>query len=205
MVTAVILAAGAGNRMGVPKQLLPLGGQAMIRWVAGVACQSAVQDVVVVTGAHHKAVAEALQNLSVRLVHNADWAAGQAGSVKVGIKAALQYNSIAALFLLADQPLITVELIDQLLATYYAGKGSIIMPVYQGRRGNPVLFDLVQWHDELLALRGDQGARQIIFEHPEEVASVSSNCEEIFWDVDTPDDYDRMQKLWTHQFSKANS
>lgn len=189
MITAVILAAGAARRMGTAKQLLPVAGHPMIWWAASVACASAVDDVLVVTGEHHKAIAKAVEDLPVRLVHNPCWVEGQAASIRAGVAAITRPSVKAAIFMLADQPLLTSNAVNKIIAAYHTGKGSIVVPICLEKRRNPVIFDLARWRQPLMALSGDQGGRQLILEHSDEVTSVNFTDEKMFLDVDTPDDY----------------
>lgn len=195
MIAAVVLAAGGARRMGRPKQLLPLGGKPLVWHAASVACRAGLDAVVVVTGAHREAVADAVSGLPVRVVHNPGWRAGQAGSLRAGLEA-LGPGTAAVVFLLADQPLVTPEVISALAAAWRGGVGTIVAPTVGGRRGNPVLLDLARWREGLMALTGDAGARGLIAAHPDEVASVPVDDEDVFFDVDTPEDYVRLLKLY---------
>lgn len=195
MIAAVVLAAGAARRMGRPKQLLPLAGRPLVWHVADAACRSVVDEVIVVAGAGQAAVAAAVAGLPVRLVPNPRWRSGQASSLQAGLNAVSSGTS-AVIFLLADQPLVTPALLDSLAAAYRAGGGSIVAPVAGGRRGNPVLFALERWRRQLLSLAGDAGARAIIAAHPDQVAAVPVADEAVFFDVDTPAEYDEIKRLY---------
>ena len=188
MIAGIILAAGAAKRMGRCKQLLPLGGRTMLWQTANTVCHSLLEPVVLVTGAEHEQVSAAVQDLSLTPVYNSDWQRGQAGSLKTGLKA-IPADVAAVMFLLADQPLVTPELINSLIDLYRSNAGSIIVPEVHGHRGNPVLFDLKIWKDKLMELQGDAGARRIIAAHPECVASLPVESERLFFDADTEEDY----------------
>jgi len=200
MITGIILAAGAARRMGQPKQLLPLGGKPMVWHVANAACQSGLDSVILVTGSVSDSVAIAAKDLPLTLLHNPEWEKGQSGSLTTGLKA-LAAETEAVMFLLADQPLITPELIDALIASYHASSHSIIRPCHAGHRGNPVLFGWNEWKDELCTLSGDNGARQIIASHPESVRCVPVKSEELLWDVDTQEDYLRVCEVFRQRDS----
>jgi len=195
VIAAVVLAAGAARRMGRPKQLLPLAGRPLVWHVAAAACRSTVDEVIVVTGARQAAVAAAVAGLPVRLVPNPRWRSGQASSLKSGLNA-VSPGTGAVVFLLADQPLVTPALLDSVAAVYRAGDGSIVVPVAGERRGNPVLFALENWRRQLLDLTGDTGARAIIAAHPERVVTVPVADETVFFDVDTPADYEEIIRLY---------
>ncbi len=191
MIAGIILAAGASRRMGQPKQLLPLAGKPMVWHVAAAACQSRLDAVFLVTGAGDDAVRASVEGLPLTCIHNGNWEAGQAGSVTTGLKE-LAPATEAVMFLLADQPLITPELIDALIDAYRTSDKSITCPCHAGQRGNPVLFGYREWKSALCQLSGDQGARQIIAGHPEALLQVPVASAKFFWDVDTEADYQRV-------------
>ena len=194
-IVGVILAAGGSKRMGRPKLLLPLGGKALIRHVADEACRSELQQVTVVTGAYAAQVEEALAGLPVRIVHNELWADGQSTSVRKAVES-LPDGRGAVMFLLADQPFVDSTLINALIDTYRQTAASIVAPVWRQRRGNPVLFDLATWRDELLRLTGDEGARRIVAANETAVRQLEMTDGDVFFDADTPEDYERLQELW---------
>jgi len=186
-VTAVILAAGRSTRMGGPNKLLArIDGKPLVRIVAEQALASRAESVVVVTGHQHERVEEALQGLDVTFVHNPDYAEGLATSLKIGIKA-VPASSGAAIICLGDMPLVGSGLVDRLIEAYAPERnGLIVMPVADGRRGNPVLWSRKLFRD-LLALDGDIGARHVIQKHGELVVEVPATGVGAFLDVDTPD------------------
>ena len=191
MIAGIILAAGEARRMGQLKQLLPLGGKPMIWHVANAACGSRLDPVLLVTGAGSDAVVSSLREFPITTIHNENWADGQSGSVRTGIRE-LPEETEAVLFLPADQPLISAKLINALIDAYYRSGQSIICPFYGVQRGAPVLFGWKEWKNALSTLTGDQGARQLIIAHPEAVHRMEVDSGELFWDVDTPEDYQRM-------------
>lgn len=185
-VAGVILAAGASSRMGRPKQLLNWGGRPLVR-VAAEHALASLDHVVVVVGGASAEVAAALGDLAVEIVVNNAYAEGQSTSLRAGI-AALAPDVAAALVLLGDQPFVTPGVIDRIVAAWRQSRLPIAAPVYRGQRGNPVLFA----HDifpELLTVRGDQGARDILRANPSRVQLVSFNDDRPLADIDTPEDY----------------
>ena len=188
-VAAVVLAAGGSTRMGQPKQLLPVGGQPMVRRVTAAACTAELAQVVVVVGAHADRVRQTLAGLPVDVVFNESWAEGMSTSVQVGLNA-LASGIQAVLIILADQPGLTPNLLDTLVARYHATRAAIVAPFYQGQRGNPVLFDrsLV---GELEATRGDQGGRMLVLHHERDMERVDVDDPSVLLDVDTRQDYEK--------------
>ncbi|MBC7324845.1 MAG: putative selenium-dependent hydroxylase accessory protein YqeC [Moorella sp. (in: Bacteria)] len=186
-VGGIVLAAGAGVRYGGGKQLLPVGGQPLVRQVVGTALAAVPGDVVTVLGHQAEMVAAVLEDLAVNLAYNPDYHRGLSTSLQAGL-AALAPRTRAALFILADQPGVTPGVLARLVEAYTDSGKKIVVPVYQGRRGNPVLIDRDLW-PQILALEGDIGAREIIRAHPVDVLEVEVDCPGILKDIDTPADY----------------
>jgi molybdenum cofactor cytidylyltransferase len=185
-VAAIILAAGRSTRMGGPNKLLAeLNGKTLVRIVAEQAVASKATSVTVVTGHQAAEVEKALAGLKVKFVHNPDFAEGLAGSVKSGI-AAVPADADGAVVCLGDMPLIDTRLIDRLIEAFAPDRGSlIVVPVSDGRRGNPVLWSR-RFFGELMMLDGDIGARHLITKHGEAVAEVPVEGHGAFLDIDTP-------------------
>jgi molybdenum cofactor cytidylyltransferase len=186
--------------MGSPKQLLVYQGRPMLRHVVENLLKSQVNDVMVVLGHQASKVAEALNELPVRIIINKDYTRGQSTSVRYGLAALhtsglsahhpAKGNRLGVLFVLGDQPLVKPETIN-LLIDHYRQYGGIIAPYYQGVRGNPVLFDN-KFFDELQALTGDVGAREIISRYPEQLRKVEVPDSGVLQDIDTPEDYQKL-------------
>ena len=193
-VAAVILAAGRSTRMGGPNKLLAeLGGKPLVRIVTEQALASKAQGVIVVTGHQADEVRKALRGLKVTFAHNPDFAEGLAGSVKSGI-AAVPQNADGAVICLGDMPLIDAHLIDRLVETFAPDRGNlIVVPVSDGRRGNPVLWSR-RFFNELMTLDGDIGARHLIARHSEAVAEVAVEGHGAFLDIDTPQALEAAQR-----------
>ena len=192
----VVLAAGSASRFGGPKILVDWHGKPLIRHVVEIALQSGLAQVIVVTGALHDATRRVLEGLPVTLAPNppvptVDWAAGQSSSLKAGIQA-ISDQVGAALFLLADQPFISAELLRALHLAHARTLAPVIAPVVGGRRANPVLFDRSLFPD-LLRVSGDQGGRAIFQQHPP--LALPWQDDRLLLDVDTPEDYERLLRF----------
>lgn len=157
---AVILAAGGSRRMGRPKQLLELEGEAMLRRTARLCLGAGFAPVMVVLGSSAAAVAAVLEGLPVDCVVHPDWAAGMASSIRAGI-AALPPHSTAALLLACDQPALSPELLRDFQDAHRRSPDSTIASAYAGGAGIPALFPRARFA-ELEALRGDRGARPLL-------------------------------------------
>jgi len=191
-VAGIILAAGESTRFGQPKQLLDWKGKPFARRVAETALDAGLSPVVVVTGANAEAVESAVKDLDVKIVRNKNWQSGQASSIVSGVKA-LPQNIGGGLFLLADQPQIGAEVLRALVETHAQSLPAILAPLVRGeRRANPVLFDRVAFPD-LLALTGDTGGRVLFGKY--RVEYIPWLDEVLLFDVDTPEDYERLKEL----------
>jgi molybdenum cofactor cytidylyltransferase len=183
-IAAVVLAAGRSTRMGSANKLVAdIGGKPMVRRVVEVALASNAAAVLVVTGHMAAEVTSALAGLDVTLVANPDYATGLASSLKAGIRA-LPPLCDGALILLGDMPQIAPEHLDTLMAAFAAD--AIVVPVRNGRQGNPVLWP-ARFFPELLGLDGDAGAKRLIAAHAASVCEVDLGTDAIFTDIDTPE------------------
>lgn len=188
----IVLAAGQSVRFGQPKQLLDWKDKPFVRQVAETALHAGLSPVIVVTGADAEKVENALTGLDMNIIHNENWQSGQGLSIAAGVHA-LPENTGSAIFLLADQPQIGVDVIRALTEAHTQGLPSILAPlVLEEKRANPVLFDRVTFPD-LLALTGDVGGRAIFDKH--RVEYLPWHDDTLLLDVDTPEDYERLKNL----------
>lgn len=186
-IAAVVLAAGQSRRMGGPNKLLEaVGGRPLVQRIVEQALASSAAPVVVVTGHQHERVEAALAGLPVTCVHNPHYAAGLSTSVKTGI-AALPSDVDAALVCLGDMPQVDAALIDRMAAAFDPGRGGlIVVPTFEGKRGNPVLWAR-RFFPELCELQGDVGARHLIGTYADAVVELPVESRAVFFDVDTPE------------------
>ena len=189
---AVLLAAGAGKRMGgVAKPLIRLQGVPLIRRQLVALSGAGVDELVVVTGYAREAVEDQVRSFPVRIVHNERHAEGRQASVRVGL-AALEGPFDAIFVALADQPLVgTNDLVELIGAFKKRPAGHVLVPVVDGQRGNPILLDAVA---QARILEGDvnAGCRQLIERHPELVHVHATGNTRFITDLDTPEDLQRL-------------
>ncbi|HWL68374.1 MAG TPA: molybdopterin-binding/glycosyltransferase family 2 protein [Geminicoccus sp.] len=186
-ITALVLAAGRSSRMrGANKLLTPIDGKPLVAHVVDAALQSSCDRVVVVTGHMQAELAEALAGRPLTLTHNPDFADGLASSLKAGL-AAVPAEADGVLVLLGDMPDIDRRLIDRMIAAFSpADRRSIVVPVANGRRGNPVLWSSA-FFGEMRELAGDAGARALIDRHEDQVAEIAVEHRGPLVDLDTPE------------------
>ena len=191
-VGAIVLAAGLSRRMGEPKVLLPWDeGSTIIRQIVQTTAGTrSFAEMVVVTGQWDAEIRQQVDGLPVRVVHNPLFDEGEMiSSVQIGLRD-LSPHLGAALVVLGDQPDLDSAVILQVLAAYAKTQAPIIAPVFQGRRGHPVLFDRSLWH-EILALPREAAPRDVLRAHSSETQLVEVDTVSILQDIDTPQDYDR--------------
>lgn len=188
--SGVILAAGTSSRLGQPKQLLDLFGEPLLRRTVMNAIASSLDEVVLVLGSRAEEIGAAVSDLGQRTVINPDFATGQGSSLVAGLRA-VDARSRGALFLLGDEPQVSSEIINTLVVAFRTGDALIVQPTYGGVPANPV-FISVALREELLAIKGDEGARSVIRAHKSEVRLVPVSKGAPPRDVDTFEDYEAL-------------
>ena len=172
-IAAVVLAAGRSTRMGGPNKLLAeIAQRPLVRIAAEEALASRAKPVIVVTGHQRPEVERALAGLPVKFVHNPDFAQGLGTSLRTGI-AAVPPDADGVVVCLGDMPQVDAGLVDRLIAAFDPARGAlIVVPTFDGKRGNPVLWSR-RFFPDLMAVEGDVGARHLIGRYPEAVVEVA--------------------------------
>ncbi len=191
-VSAVVLAAGMSTRMGTVKQLLPLGGTTLLENVLDNVGKAQVDEIVLVLGFSANAIRQQIPFHNVKIVVNDAYREGMGTSLRAGITQ-VSPSADAALVMLGDQPFVKPETIDQLIRVYGEQKPQIVIPVYQGFRGNPVLLDRSVF-PELLGLAGDIGCRAIFGGHTENILKAPVDDIGVLLDIDTQSDFEKLQQ-----------
>jgi molybdenum cofactor cytidylyltransferase len=192
MIVGIILSAGESKRMGTPKQLLPWGKSIILQQVIDNTSASRLGKVLLVLGYRAEDIADKISLSSkTSIVVNHDFKTGMSSSVKCGISHA-PVDADAFMLLLGDQPFIGSGIINQLIDCYRTGKHGIIVPVYGGQRGHPVIFDSY-YKQELLAI-SDQGAKEVTERHNEDIVEVHVESADVLADIDTPQEYESARK-----------
>lgn len=183
---AIVLAAGGSTRMqGRNKLLLPWGKHCVVQQVVSNLCTLGLAEVVVVTGHQRAEVDAALKDAPARQVHNPAYGGGMATSIVAGIAAAGPARGY--LLVLGDMPSVSMDTVRKVCAAL-VDERTIALPTYGNRRGHPVAIGAA-YRDELLALRGDTGARAVLRAHAERVVEVEVEDAGVLVDVDTPEAY----------------
>jgi molybdenum cofactor cytidylyltransferase len=193
-ISALLLAAGKGERMKRIKQLLSLGGESMVEVSLKNLQSSRVDEIIVVLGFAAERILPLVKGKEkIRPVVNPGFREGMSTSIHHGLKA-VDPKTKGVLIALADQPFISSEIIDLLIERFAEGGKGIVVPVYQGRRGHPVILNRERYEGELFALRGDVGGREIVRRHPEDVLEVEVASSGVVSDIDDWDDYKTIKR-----------
>jgi molybdenum cofactor cytidylyltransferase len=189
-VGGIILAAGESTRLDGLKQWMTFRGKPLVLHAVETALEGGLDPVVVVVGKKADEIENLLGDDPIRVVKNSKPELGQSHSVRLGLEA-LKDQVEAVIFLLADMPLVTSELVKALVRKHQHTLSPIIAPFTEGRRGNPVIFDR-RTFDDLQELDGDRGGRAIFSRYPVEEVEWDDS---VLFDVDSEEDLRRMREM----------
>jgi molybdenum cofactor cytidylyltransferase len=186
----IILAAGTSSRLGRPKQLVEVDGRILLSRTVAAALASKLERVVLVLG--HEAdrilacLKEILDNPRIGVTVNYRYREGMSGSLRHGL---LQVCSAfpAIMVILGDHPLLDSGTIDLLLDKFNDSEKDICVSTHSGRQGHPVIFSS-RFYKDIMNIKGDVGARDIVRENPDCVLRVEVENEDCFLDIDTEED-----------------
>lgn len=208
---AIILAAGSSSRMGGGrhKLLLPLAGRPVLAHVIEAALASQARPIIVVLGHHADEVRAQIAPYTTQpgiiLLENTGYTKGMSTSMRLGLEFLTSIDISpgssspdSALIMLGDQPLITSQIINKLIQARHTTGKRIIAPLYDDKRGSPVLFD-ASLFPELLEVTGDEGGRSVLERHRQEVSTVEVGNAMANYDIDTWEAYQSVLKVWENK------
>ncbi|MCX5818177.1 MAG: nucleotidyltransferase family protein [Proteobacteria bacterium] len=195
---AVILAAGTSSRLGFNKLTLKINGQSVIEMAAEPFFQKGIEKIHVVTNPENGPVKKALETPFIfplqpsafslqpfTFIPNPHFQEGMSSSIKA-VTPFIQ-DADAVFFQLGDKPFIKKEMVEQMIELYVSREKNlfdIIVPVYRGKKGHPVLMNIKPYIKEIQNLEGDKGLREIIDNHSGSVLFIEGDEGNIF-DIDT--------------------
>ena len=190
----VVLAAGMSSRLGIPKQLIKYKSKSLLQHAVDTALQTTIRPVIVVLGAYNDAVKKEMNGMEVELIHNEAWQEGMASSLRCGLAGAQKMKPAAdgIIFMVCDQPYVDKALLDSLLLAQNETGLPIVASSYENNLGTPALFHKF-FFAGLMELKGDTGARKLIKQHENLVATVAFPRGII--DIDTTTDYEAFLQL----------
>jgi molybdenum cofactor cytidylyltransferase len=190
-IAIIILAAGTSSRLGSPKQLLSYKGKNLLRHTVDEALETGCQSVFVVLGANSELLRNELKDKPVSIVENTGWQEGMASSIRCGLETItntiLRPDSI--IFMVCDQPYVSSSLLLNLVNKKNETGLPIVASSYDDKMGTPALFHK-SFFPALMELKGDKGARKLIADNPDKVATVS--FPEGITDIDTKEDFEKL-------------
>jgi len=172
MLAAVILSGGASRRMGSPKALVSYQGRPFLEHLLSVTRHPAIGVRRVVLGADTEAISNGIPLTADEIVINKDWEHGQLSSIHAALRS-LPPNTDGILLCPVDHPLISAVLVGSLIEAFLASHAPVVVPVFKGKRGHPVIFSSAVY-EELLNAPLEQGARSVVWAHKGEVQEVAT-------------------------------
>lgn len=189
-ISGLILGAGASQRLGQPKQLLPFGGTTLLGWIVAQAERAvALDELVVVLGRAADQIRERVDFGSAKVVENPVFGEGCASSYRTGITA-LSPQSEAMMIILGDQPGIKPEVIDRLAGEWLQSGAQIALCSYRGHKGHPLIFGKPLFN-QLIGLHGDKAAWKLVDANPALVQQTEFDLP-FPEDINTWDDFERL-------------
>jgi molybdenum cofactor cytidylyltransferase len=189
MLAAVILSGGSSSRMGSPKALLPYQGRPFLEHLLQIARHPKIGVRRVVLGAHAEPIAKEVHLSADEIVINDQWEKGQLSSIQAGIRS-LPRGTDGILLCLIDHPLISEGLVNELIEAFYTKHAPVVLPVYEGRRGHPVIFGATLY-DEILKAPLETGARAVVWAHAKEVEELRTNEQGCVLNLNDPETLQR--------------
>jgi molybdenum cofactor cytidylyltransferase len=185
MLAAVLLSGGASRRMGSPKALLSYQGRPFLEHLLDVSRHPKIGVRRVVLGADAEPIAKEINLSPDEIVINEDWEKGQLSSIQAALRSLPPQTDGIILFLI-DHPLISSTLVDELIEAFYTSVKPIVLPVYEGRRGHPVIFSS-KLYEELKLAPLETGARSVVWAHASDLQLVQTNEEGCILNLNDPD------------------
>ncbi len=188
MVSAIILAAGMskrmrlGNKLMLEKNNIPI----IIHTIKNV-FKSNVSEIIVVLGNESKIMNKILKTLDVKIIYNNMYKTGISSSIKKGLDN-IDANCKGVLICLGDMPMIKTSTYNKIIDAFYNNQKKNIIPFFNNKRGNPVLFDK-SYFNKIKNIEGDQGAKYLINQDPKKFFKVKVYDEGLINDIDTAMQY----------------
>ncbi len=189
MLAAVILSGGASRRMGSPKALLPYQGRPFLEHLIEVTQHPRIGVRRVVLGPDAEAISSQVALAKDEIVLNSEWQRGQLSSIQAAIRS-LPSGTDGMVLCPVDHPLVSAALLSDLIEAFDAHHPAVALPIFEGRRGHPVIFSS-RLYDELLRAPEDKGARAVVWAHANEIAEVATEEEGCVLNLNDPEAFQK--------------
>ncbi|QQK07964.1 nucleotidyltransferase family protein [Miniphocaeibacter halophilus] len=192
-VSCIVMASGMSKRMNENKLLLTLNKKMIFEYILDTISRIDFDEVIVVT--RFKEIIDYSKKYKYKVVINKNFEEGQASSIRLGVNSAKKNNDY--MFFVADQPFIREKTINYILEKNKENKGKIIVPYYNGLKGNPVVFGNI-FRKDLLNLSGDKGGSIVIKQNKDRVKNIFIKTEDSFenFDIDNKKDYEVLKRKY---------
>lgn len=188
---AIVMAAGSSSRLGKPKQLLLFQGETLLERAISTAKGVDFSEYVLILGGNADKIQSTIDLSNSKVLINHNWSSGMSSSLQLGLRYLNEnYQIDAVVMLLCDQPFVNSKIINSIIDKFKETKKGIIASKYGKSLGVPALFDR-KYFGEILNLKSSEGAKKIIYSHPEDTDSVDFPLGAI--DIDTQEDYEKLK------------
>ncbi|MFV9552038.1 nucleotidyltransferase family protein [Algibacter sp. PT7-4] len=193
-IAIVILAAGSASRMGSIKQLLPYKDISLLQNAINQAVNSKANKVYCVLGAHAKTIQKRIISCSVGFILNPNWEKGLSSSIVSSMQYLQSLTPLpnGVLIMLADQPNVDTNYINNLIQLFNTHKSKVVVSAYKNLNGVPAIFPSV-YYKELLNLKGDKGAKSFLNSNANNIIRFIPKANKLV-DIDTQEDYQNLIK-----------
>ena len=187
MISAILLAAGQSKMMdGENKLTKEIKGIPLIKLSVKNILASSVDELIIVLG-YQKEIIEKLidKNEKIKFVFNKDFESGMASSIKTGLNS-LSEKTESFFICLGDMPMVGHGVYNQLIKS--KDNKEIIVPIYKGQQGNPVLFNK-SMKEKIMGITGDVGAKKILELNKDKILNIETNDQSVVKDFNTKDNF----------------
>jgi len=185
MLAAVILSGGASRRMGSPKALVSYQGASFLEHLLSVTRHPAIGARRVVLGPDAETILQQVALAPDEVVVNKEWERGQLTSIHAALRS-LPAETEGMLLCPVDHPLVSAAVVNMLIATFLETRAPVVLPMFEGRRGHPVIFSAAVY-GELLRAPLETGARAVVWAHQSDLQEVSTTEEGCVVNLNDPD------------------
>ena len=193
MIGGIILSAGESKRMGEPKALLKIGKTIFVNHIIEVLCGANIKEIVTVLGHNYKQILENINRDNTEIVINYNYKEGQLSSLISGLEFFQEKDVEGVIVCLVDHPLLSENLVKSMVDAFKMSGKKIVVPVYRGKRGHPVIFSRSIF-EQIRNASPEVGAREVLWKNKNDVFELETDDESVLIGINTPEDYKKFIK-----------